>query len=542
MNKMKFLYAHVRFWLIVLMSLSTLLTATVFATNAGTFRNPVLPGFNPDPSICRVGDDYYMTTSSFTWFPGLPVYHSRDLVHWELIGHGIDRPSVLNMDGLNDNDGTWAATIRYSRGVFYIITTANKCGGNFYITATNPRGPWSDPVWLKDASGIDPSLFFDDDGRCYYTGNTWNLKSSWPGQCAIWIQELDLNKGRLVGERKIISYGHAANATYAEGPHIYKINGQYMLVMAEGGSGLNHAVTVMHSRNVFGPYTPDMINPVITHRHLGHDYPITNIGHADLVQTQGGEWYAVVLGNRMTKGMSTLGRETFLCRVKFENGTPIFNPGYGIVRSEQELPDLPPFKAWQQPLSEKFNGSDIPRGWYFVRIPKDVFCSVSNGALNLRIHPQVIDSLTNSSMILRKAEGLSFSATVKMSFQTKCNNEQAGLVLYRTANGYFTLMKGMDKLVLTRKCKGVKAVVAVTSYFDREVLLRLTVEGAEVRFSYSHDGNVWTYIGGREGMTAVADDRKYNKFNGLGVGMYATSQGHKTKNTAHYDWFEYKGE
>lgn len=153
------------------------LLATVWLVRAQTFQNPVLPGFNPDPSICRVNDDYYMVTSSFTWYPGIPIYHSKDLVNWEIAGHGISRPDMIDMNGLNDNDGIWAVTIRFHEGLFYLITTGSKCGGNFYITATDPKGPWSDPVWLKDAPGIDPSLFWDDNGKCYYTGNTWDFKS-----------------------------------------------------------------------------------------------------------------------------------------------------------------------------------------------------------------------------------------------------------------------------------------------------------------------------------------------------------------------------
>ncbi len=169
-----------------------------------SISNPICTGFHPDPSICRVGEDYYLVTSSFTWFPGLPIYHSRDLTNWSLIGHALTNPKAIDFNGMTDNDGIWAPTLRYHNGTFYLITTAHGCGGNFYMTAKNPAGPWSDPVWLKDAPGIDPSLFFDVDGRCYYTGNRWDFKSAWPAQCAVWMQELDLQKRCLVGERKNI--------------------------------------------------------------------------------------------------------------------------------------------------------------------------------------------------------------------------------------------------------------------------------------------------------------------------------------------------
>lgn len=509
-------------------------------TDAGVFSNPILAGFNPDPSICRVGDDYYMVTSSFTLFPGLPIYHSRDLVNWELIAHALDKPGTIGLDGLNDNDGIWAATIRHHDGVFYLTATASKCGGNFYMTATSPRGPWSAPVWIGDAPGIDPSLFFDDDGRCYYTGNRWDLKKQWKGQCAVWVQELDLKSGRLKGERKTIAYGHASNAAYAEGPHIYKVDGRFMLLMAEGGSGSNHAVTVFHSDSVFGPYTADMVNPVLTHRHLGKNHPIWNVGHADIVQTQAGDWYAVALGNRMVGGMSTLGRETFLCKVDFENGTPIFNAGYGRIRETMERPPLTLSPVKAMPDRENFDGTELPFGWYTVRTPHHEFFKLSKGRLNMALRPQVMDSLTNSSLLIRKVTDLSFTATTALSFPTDADNEQAGLVLYRTANGYMALLKGKSGLQLVRKMKGKREVIGQAPYIKGNVFLRIDVEGAEAQFYFSGDNSSWTAIGGEQSMTTVADDGKYNKFNGTGVGVYATSNGKKTKAIARYDWFEYK--
>lgn len=516
------------------------ITASANGADDDVFSNPVMPGFNPDPSICRVGDDYYMVTSSFTWFPGIPIYHSRDLVNWELIAHALDQPGTIDTNGLNDNDGTWAATIRHHNGLFYLTATASKCGGNFYMTATDPRGPWSAPVWLDDAPGIDPSLFFDDDGRCYYTGNRWDFKKQWKGQCGVWVQELDLERGELKGERKIIAYGHASNAAYAEGPHLYKIGGRYMLLMAEGGSGANHAVTVFHSDSVFGPYTADMVNPVLTHRHLGKNHLIWNVGHADLVQTQAGDWYAVALGNRMTGGMSTLGRETFLCKVDFENGTPIFNAGHGCVLDSMERPRLPLSPVKPTPDREDFNGAELPMGWYTVRTPRNKFFSLSKGWLNVALRPQVMDSLVNSSLLLRKIPDLNFTATTALSFSTGKANEQAGLALYRTANGYFALLKGKSGLQLVRKLKGERAVVAQVPYDKETVFVRITVDGAEARFYFSGDNSDWTAIGGGQSMEAVADDGKYNKFNGTGIGVYATSNGKKTKAVARYDWFEYK--
>lgn len=506
---------------------------------SGYFNNPILPGFNPDPSICRVNDDYYMVTSSFTWYPGIPIYHSKDLVNWEIIGHAIDRPDMIDLNGLNDNDGIWAVTMRYHDGVFYLITTANKSGGNFYLTATNPLGPWSDPVWLKDAPGIDPSLFWDDDSRCYYTGNTWNFKKAWPAQCAVWMQELDLNRKELIGERKILTYGHANNASYAEGPHIYKRNGKYLLLMAEGGSSYHHAVTVHHSDSLWGPYVADKINPVLSHRHLGSAYPIQNLGHADLVQTQDREWYSVVLGVRVIDGYRLLARETFLCKVKFEGATPIYNPGHGAVLFKQEKPNLPWTPVRAELPKDDFEKNELNSKWYFVRVPKIKFYNLTDGQLNVSLQPEVVDSLVNSAMIIQKIRHHKFAIMTKLKFRTQKDNEEAGLIVYRTANGYYSLMKDKWGIVLTRKHLGKKEIIRRMPYTKQEVYLRVIANDLDVDFCFGEDYESMTKIGETQKLDVISDN-EFNKFNGPGIGVYATSNGEQSNNQAFYDWFEYK--
>lgn len=523
--------------LLFLTALSSHLMAQLAPT---TFKNPILPGFHPDPSICRVGDDYYMATSSFTWYPGLPIYHSKDLVNWQLLGHAIDRPNMVTLNGLNDNDGIYAPTLRYHEGVFYLITTVSKGGGNFYITATDPRGPWSDPVWLKEAGGIDPSLFFDDDGKCYYTGNAWDFPGkSWRGQCAIWLQELDLTLGKLIGERKNISIGHALNAAYTEAPHLYKINGKYLLIVAEGGTDEYHAVTAHTSDSLWGKYVPNLVNPVLSHRHLGRDYPIQATGHADLVQTQNGDWYAVSLGKRVVDGYSPLGRETFLSKVEFQNGNLIFNPGYGKVLAEQERPDLPWTPVAAEAERDDFEASGLSPIWYFNRIPQTDFFSQTEGVLTLSLQPQTIDELDCPALVMRKVKHHHFTAATKLTFQTNKDNEQAGLVLYRTANGYYSLLKGRDSITLIRKHLGQKEVVAQIPYSRKEVYLKISANGMDVEFRYGQTLDQMTMIGSVQSMDAVSDN-KLNRFNGLGVGMYATSNDKESSSHASFDWFEYK--
>lgn len=522
----------------IVVSLSFNISFCAAQSQHAGFKNPILPGFSPDPSICRVGTDYYLVNSSFVWFPGIPIYHSKDLVNWELIGHGITRPSQLHLDKVADKDGIWAITIRYHDGLFYLIGTASNCGGNFYMTAKNPAGEWSDPVWLKDAPGIDASLFWDDDGKCYYTGNRFDFKKAWPSQCAIWAQELDLNKQALIGQRSILTYGYANNAASTEGPHIYKIDGKYLLLTAEGGTDYYHAITAHHSNTLMGPYISDKINPVLSHRQLGKDYPIQAVGHGDLVQTQNGDWWAVVLGKRMINGNFSLTRETFLCKVRFEDGTPIFNPGYGKVLMEQQRPNLPWAPVAADAERDEFNGNKLALKWHFIRIPNEQFCTFSNGWLKLKLRPEVADSLVCPSMIVQKIQHFTFQATTKLSFSTSKNTEQAGLIIYRNADSYYMLLKDKLGLVLIKKDAGKKEIIAHAPYAYPEVYLKAAVNNTDVVFSYGRIPGKLSKIGETQSMTTVAES-KLNRFNGPGIGVYASSNGEKSDNTASFDWFEY---
>ncbi len=287
---------------------------------APTFTNPIIPGFAPDPSIVRVDDDFYLINSTFEYFPGIPIYHSRDLVNWELIGHAIHEPEQADLARIKSSDGIHASTIRHNDGLFYVITTNNVGGNmvNFIVTATDPKGPWSDPYVLEGAPGIDPSLLFDDDGRAWYVGNHMPPDPEFPGQAEIWLQELDLESMQLAGERHYLWRG-CCQGVWAEGPHIYKKDGYYYLLISEGGTAFEHAMSVAISKDITGPYANNPRNPVLTHRQLSYDYPISGVGHADLVELQDGRWYAVALGWRLVDGEhGILGRETFLLPVIWE--------------------------------------------------------------------------------------------------------------------------------------------------------------------------------------------------------------------------------
>jgi len=507
-----------------------------------TFQNPILPGFHPDPSICRVGDDFYLVNSTFEWFPGIPVYHSQDLVNWELIGYGITRPDQVELPrGLGDFMGIFAVTIRYHDGLFYLITTCVQCNGNFYLTATDPAGPWSDPVWL-DSPGVDPSLMWDAAGKCYYVGHgNLSEKKAWLFQEGVWLQELDLVQQKLVGERVQLTYGHANNAQWTEGPHLYQINGKYMLMVAEGGTGFYHATTVHHSDSVWGPYVADQVNPVLTHRHLGNDYPLYAIGHTDLVQTQKGEWWAVMLGKRRIEGYTLLARETFLTPVKFEGQTPVFNPGVGKIIIEQNRPDLPWTPFPKPPAKDDFNEDKLALEWNFLRTPYEKWYQLKNGQLALSCRPEVLDSLVNPSLIARRIQHHQFTATLKMKFSSTKANEKAGMILYRRSTCHYQFLKENNDLVLIKTLKGQKTEVARVRCGFADVFLQARADGLKLNFSYGKSLADMQPIGDTQTMSVISFEAAEG-FNGPFIGMYASSHGKPGRAVASFDWFEYDSE
>ncbi|MBP6411254.1 MAG: family 43 glycosylhydrolase [Pseudarcicella sp.] len=511
------------------------------STPPETFKNPIMSGFNPDPSVCRVGDDYYMVTSSFEFYPGIPIYKSRDLVNWNLIGYGLNRPNQVELPkGLADSRGIYAVTIRHHQGVFYLITTCVSCKDNFYITATDPAGPWSEPVWLN-SPGIDPSLFFDEDGKCYYTGCA-NIsgKKDWPNQNGAYIQELDLKAKKLVGERKQLTHGHAANARWTEGPHLYKINGKYLLLVAEGGTGAHHAVTVFHSDNVFGPYIPEHTNPVLTHRNLGKDYPIHSVGHAELFQLTNGDWWAVALGKRKKDGKTMLGRETFLTPVAFEGNTPVFNPGIGKVEPVTKRPNLPwsPFPKTE--IRDNFEGQSLNLNWNFLRTPYQKWYDLKDNKLSINLRPEVADSLVNPSMIIRRIKNQDFYAATKLIFKSNAENEIAGLTIYRASANYYQLVKTPSAIKLIKRKGSTKEVVAEVEYKNQDVHLSVKAKDGKLFFMYGEKEWSMKAIAVPQDFAVVSDEATLGGFTGPFVGVYTSSNGLVSQNSAIFDWFDYE--
>ena len=335
-----------------------------------TFKNPILPGFYPDPSICKHDEFFYLVTSTFAYFPGVPIFKSRDLVNWEQIGNVLDREEQLPLEGATVSRGIFAPTIRVYNDTFYMITTNVSHGGNFVVTATDPAGPWSNPYYIEGADGIDPSLFFDDDGKCYYHGTREKEDGKYYGDNEIYLQELDLNTMKLVGERHIIWHTALKNAVWPEAPHIYKKDGYYYLLISEGGTSRDHAITIAKSETLKGYYTGHKKNPILTHRHLGNNYPIVNVGHGDLVETDNGEWWMVLLASRPINGHSPLGRETFLVPVSWEEDWPVVNYGIGKVLEEENFPNLEEFKT---ELKQEFITFNNIEGAYYKGVRQQHF-------------------------------------------------------------------------------------------------------------------------------------------------------------------------
>lgn len=323
-------------------------------------QNPVMSGFYPDPSICHVerknekGEvirEYYMVHSTFCYVPGIPVFYSTDLCSWELISHVLTRKEQLRFEGASMSQGIYAPCIRYHEGMFFVTCTNVSDGGNFYTTAKDPRGPWSDLIYLPDAEGIDPSLYFEGD-TCYYVGQRTKKDAKYNGDCEIWLQELDLKEKKLIGPVSVLWDGALKNAVWPEGPHIYKKGEYYYLMIAEGGTAFSHSICIARSKDLRGPYEASPNNPVFTHRHLGNKAEVQNVGHADLVEHESGKWYAFMLGTRPINGVAPLGRETFVAEVEWQEDWPVINPLIGMLsnvvsRKKQEK------LHWTKPLDPR---------------------------------------------------------------------------------------------------------------------------------------------------------------------------------------------
>lgn len=509
-------------------------------------KNPILPGFCPDPSICRVGEDYYLVVSSFAYFPGVPVFHSKDLAHWEQIGNALERTSQLPLAGCGHSQGIYAPTIRYYDGTFYMITTNVSAGGNFIVTATNPAGPWSEPYFLgEDAQGIDPSLFFDDDGSCYYIGTRPNQKGvRYNGDWEIWIQKMDLSAMALVGSSHKVWKGAGHHVIWPEGPHLYKKDGYYYLMHAEGGTADNHAVAIARSRDIWGTYEGCPNNPILTHRHLGTEYPITAVGHGDLVADENDNWYMVMLGSRRCEGHVNTGRDTYLAKVTWENGWPVVNKGVGKLEELVELPgeavySMPEGRSWH------FYRDDLPKCFMTLRGRKDVYRLMpSEGRLRLYAVEDCLTDCGTPAYVAVRQQDYEYRMAALMEFTQGTDKEEAGIAVLCDEKNHMRLVKcyenGEPEVLLMLCEKGEERVVARQKVSEGRLELNMVCHGQK------SDWYVTQEDGDSIGLASGVDMRMLSTectggFTGCTLGMYASANGKKGENHADFFWFSCEG-
>ncbi|MET0754737.1 MAG: glycoside hydrolase family 43 protein [Pseudoxanthomonas sp.] len=491
---------------------------------AGSYRNPVLAGFHPDPSIVRAGDRFYLVNSSFAFFPGIPVFESTDLVHWRQIGNVIDRPSQLDFDGLGMSRGVFAPSIEYHDGTFYVVNTAVDNGGNFIATAKNPAGPWSDPSWLPTIGGIDPSLFFDDDGRVYLLNNDAPVGTPrYDGHRAIWMQEFDLAKMQPFGPRKVLIDGGvdpSTNPIWIEGPHIFRRDGWYYLNCAEGGTGPQHSQVILRSREVWGPYQPYDRNPILTQRDLPADrtHPITNAGHADLVEGLDGRWWATFLASRNYGGVHyNTGRETFLLPVEWREGWPV------ILDAGREIPYVAPGPAFmsradsQAPSTGNFTWRDefdkpqLDRAWMYVRVPKQPWPDLVGHAGQLALQPshEGLDTLRNPAFIARRQQHTTFEASTALPMPLEAGTE-AGMAAFQNETHWYFLgvrRKGEGSELFLEKSDGKGRQLVATKALPASRSIRLKIQGDEADYSFGFDaGRGWQWLKQGEDGTLLSTD------------------------------------
>lgn len=500
--------------------------------SANKFKNPVRPGFYPDPSICRVGHDFYLVASSFEYFPGIPIFHSRDLVAWRQIGHCLQRPSQLPLAGANASGGVWAPTLRHHDGVFYMTTTNVSLGGNFIVTATAPEGPWSEPILVKQ-DGIDPSLFFEADGTVLYTTSSGGALQS----------RIDIKTGQLLSEPKVVWAG--TGGQYPEGPHLYFRAGWYYLLLSEGGTEYGHMVTMARAKSPWGPFEPCARNPLLTHRSVLS--PIQAVGHADLVETEDGQWFVVCLAVRPVgyPPCYHLGRETFLSPVTWsDDGFPVFGQD-GRLALEMETP-LELERAVSESGRDDFDSKTLAPHWNYLRNPDPERSSLEARPGYLRLHGSEhgLDDIASPAWVGRRQCHFQVRVATCLEFQATSEGEEAGLVLRQNERHHYevfvTQRAGQSTVVLRRRIGSLRAEVTsrvLSPSETRRLVLVVDAEREKYVFSCGPDLSDLRPLG--EGETRYLSTEVAGGFTGVYFAMYATGNGAPCKQAADFDWFEY---
>jgi alpha-N-arabinofuranosidase len=512
----------------------------------GEYLNPILAGFYPDPTLCRQGDDYYLATSSFAYFPGVPLFTSRDLVHWTQLGSILSRPSQLNVDSAGVSRGIFAPSLSCRPGKLWMITTLVDRGGNFLVTTADPAGSWSDPVWLH-FDGIDPSLFFDDDGKVYivHNGLPDGPQLYGQGHRAIWIQEYDTAAQRMVGPHRMIVNGGvdlSQHPIWIEAPHVFRKDGWYYLICAEGGTAEQHSEVVFRSRAVFGPYQPGPTNPILTQRHLdpARPFPVWTTGHADVVETQKGEWWAVFLGTRPYRDYTfNTGRETFLLPVEWRDGWPVILSGTETVPYAHPVPNLPRDRRPGMPLSgnftarDDFNSVPLDPTWTFLRTVRERWFDTNAhpGWLTIRARSATLEGPGQPSLVARRQQHAWAAAAAAMRYRPLVPGDKAGMVAFQSSDAFYflgaTLAGGRPVIELERRsgpresaATAVLASAPLDASTDSTLYLRIRARGGSYDFYYAYRPDAWVLLKGDADGT-ILSTRVAGGFVGTLIGMYA---------------------
>jgi xylan 1,4-beta-xylosidase len=526
-------------------------------------RNPILRGFNPDPSICRVGEDYYIAVSTFEWFPGIQVYHSRDLENWRLAARPLNRPSMLDMRGEPDSCGIWAPCLSHADGQFWLCyTDVRRFDGNFkdthnYLTScATIDGQWSDPTYLN-SSGFDPSLFHDDDGRKWYTNMVWDHRPDRTFFHGIVLQELCAETLELLGQPKHIFPG--TELDFTEGPHLYKYDGYYYLMTAEGGTGYGHAVTMARSRSVDGPYEADPSGPVVTAKD-NPEWPLQRNGHADFVETADGEFFLVHLCGRPLEGTRrcVLGRETAIQRLqKTGDGWFRLQSGGHLPELAIESSALPSDKPVVVTKRDDFGSNELDSVYQWPRTPyPETFCSLRDVPGRLRLYGmESPGSLYNQALIARRQTDFVFEASTAVDFEPDNFQQMAGLICYYNSRKFHYLYISTDdeigKHIGIMSCEADLSSAVTFPIQDRRIRipedrligLRASVDHARLVFAWSDEGEVWNEIPVELDQSLLSDEAGMEggeQFTGAFVGMSCNDLSGRRKH-ADFDFFDYRG-
>jgi alpha-N-arabinofuranosidase len=495
------------------------------------YANPILPGFYPDPSLCRVGADFYLAASSFEYFPGVPIFHSRDLVHWRQIGHALTRPEQMPVGNGFSSGGIFAPTLRWHAGRFYLITTNVNGGGNFIVSAVDPAGEWSDPLWLEQG-GIDPSLFFDLDGRVFFSGTNAGH---------IVIREIDLSTGKFLTPE--IAAWDGTGGQYPEAPHLYRIAGKYYLLISEGGTEYGHMLTIARSNSPLGPFESCPRNPVLTHRSLRH--PFQAVGHADFVQLADGSWWLVCLGVRPNgyPPCYHLGRETFLAPLHWDvEGWPVIGVE-GRLPVESAAPDLAEHLWPAAPIRDDFDRPALSLDWNFVRAhaqsPDAAVWSLNERPGWLRLHGTAagLDSLEPAALVLRRQQHFECRAAARLEFEPPSADEEAGLTVRMNERHHYEIAKtcraGQAVVIVRRRIGALAAEVACQPVPQGPLELEISAGRDSYQFACQLPGGERRVLA--EGETRYLSTEVAGGFTGVYFGLFA-----KGGAAADFDWFDYQ--